>query len=629
MRFRLTLFLLILNAALFFGIWSLERSDSEGGDKPHASIAFSVLQIEGKNIEKPRILKLENNRWRIVSPIDWPANLFAVNRIKNQLEFLDKEASFSLDEVKKHGHSLSEYGLDDPAYVFKYGNEKKMYALKIGKSAPIGDRIYMLDENGNRIIVVDKEFVDSLIVDIERLRQQFIFEIPRFEVSAFSIRLSVETSDASGKMNFRRIGLIKDGGKWKFETPIVADADTREVNAFLDDICQLSASGFNSVSADNAGFDVSALPATITIQGTNRRQVLLLGGKTKDGSQVYAHLENNPTIFTLDASILKKISDIQTTLREKSFLRFDINQTVGIDISKDGKSLKLRKLKSGVWDVIGSGSDGQTLTSNADLALVNNLLSRLEKAKARQFVNDVPGENLAAYGLTPKCLHITVAQSDQTQRGIRIGSTYKLGGARLMYAASDDSDAVYGISMELSEAASTDFLYYRSRILEILPEKAVVQFLRIMELRNAEPPRAVFEIQSANGDFSKALSLLPQRRSSAAKTLLSFGKRFVIGDYLDAPFSDKGVEAQGQTYPWKYVMEVGVELPGTDSSTQTEILKWHFTKRLGGTVQYGGSAKSDAVYTLSDSCIDALFELTQEYAPPKSVEKPAPDPLKQ
>ena len=76
-------------------------------------------------------------------------------------------------------------------------------------------------------------------------------------------------------------------------------------------------------------------------------------------------------------------------------------------------------------------------------------------------------------------------------------------------------------------------------------------------------------------------------------------------------------------------MEVGVELPGTDSSTQTEILKWHFTKRLGGTVQYGGSAKSDAVYTLSDSCIDALFELTQEYAPPKSVEKPAPDPLEQ
>ena len=206
MRFRLTLFLLLVNVLLFFGIWSLERPDDSDDIRPSDSVAFTVLQIEGKNIDKPRVLKLENNKWRIVSPIDWPANLFAVNRIKNQLEFLDKEANFSLDEVKKHGHALSEYGLEDPAYIFKYGNGKKMYSLKIGKSAPIGDRIYMLDENGGRIIVVDKEFVESLIVDIERLRQQSIFEIPRFEVSAFSIRLPVGASDASGKMNFRRVG---------------------------------------------------------------------------------------------------------------------------------------------------------------------------------------------------------------------------------------------------------------------------------------------------------------------------------------------------------------------------------------------------------------------------------------
>ena len=629
MRFRLTMFLLLVNVLLFFGIWSLERPDDSDDIRPSDSVAFTVLQIEGKNIDKPRVLKLENNKWRIVSPIDWPANLFAVNRIKNQLEFLDKEANFSLDEVKKHGHALSEYGLEDPAYIFKYGNGKKMYSLKIGKSAPIGDRIYMLDENGGRIIVVDKEFVESLIVDIERLRQQSIFEIPRFEVSAFSIRLPVGASDASGKMNFRRVGLIKDGGKWKFETPIVAAADTREVNAFLDDICQLSAIGFNSDPAENTGFDIATLPATITIQGTNRRQVLLLGGETKDGSQIYAHLENNPTIFTLDSSILKKISDIQTTLREKSFLRFDINQTVGIDVSMGGESLKLRKLKSGVWDVIGGGKDGQTLTSNADLALVNNLLSRLEKVRARQFVNDAPGENLSVYGLTPKCLHIVATQSDQSQHGIRIGSIYKLGGARLMYAAADDSDAVYGISMELAEAASTDFLFYRSRVLDVLPDKAKVEFLRIAELQNGGQPRTVFEIQSSNDGFDKALSLLTTRRAAAAKTLLGLGKRFIVGNYIDAPFSEKGVEIEGQTHPWKYVMEVGFELPGTDSSTQTETSKWHFTKRLGGTVQYGGSGKSDAVYTLSDSCIDALFELTQEHVPPKSVEKPALVPLKQ
>ena len=228
------------NAALFFALWSLERDPSAAAPAAD-TVPFTVLEISGRGIDKPRVLKFENNKWRITSPIDWPANLFAVNRIRNQIEFLDREASFSLSEVSKHGHGLAEYGLDDPAYTFRYGNGKKMYTLKIGKSAPVGDRIYMLDQNGDRIIVVDREFVESLVVDTERLRNQNVFDIPRFEVSAFSIRLPSAESAGSMKGNFRRIGLVRDGGKWKFETPIVAAADGNEVEAFLGEICQLPA----------------------------------------------------------------------------------------------------------------------------------------------------------------------------------------------------------------------------------------------------------------------------------------------------------------------------------------------------------------------------------------------------
>ena len=135
MRFRLTIFLILANAALFFALWSLERDPSAAAPAAD-TVPFTVLEISGRGIDKPRVLKFENNKWRITSPIDWPANLFAVNRIRNQIEFLDREASFSLSEVSKHGHGLAEYGLDDPAYTFRYGNGKKMYTLKIGKSAP-------------------------------------------------------------------------------------------------------------------------------------------------------------------------------------------------------------------------------------------------------------------------------------------------------------------------------------------------------------------------------------------------------------------------------------------------------------------------------------------------------------
>ena len=115
MRFRLTVFLIVANAVLFFFIWSLESGRTRARPTKSRSIAFTSLEISGRNIDKPRVIKFENNRWRIVSPIDWKANLFAVNRIKTQLEFIDRKTSFSKDEVLRLGHKLSEYGLDKPA----------------------------------------------------------------------------------------------------------------------------------------------------------------------------------------------------------------------------------------------------------------------------------------------------------------------------------------------------------------------------------------------------------------------------------------------------------------------------------------------------------------------------------
>ncbi len=483
MRFRLTIFLLIANVALFWAMWSLERDPAAAAAAPETA-PFTVLEISGKGIDKPRVLKFENNKWRITAPIDWPANLFAVNRIRNQIEFLDREASFSLSEVTKHGHTLAEYGLDDPAYTFRYGNGKKMYTLKIGKSAPVGNRIYMLDEGGDRIIVVDREFVES----------------PRFEVSAFSVRLPSAESADSLKGNFRRIGLVRDGGKWKFETPIVAAADSNEVDAFLTEICQLSAKSFSNDTAAEAGFEVSALPTTITLEGTNRRQVLLIGGKTKDGSQVYARLEDNPTIFTIDASAVANLANVQTDLRDKSVMRFDLNTVKSLEISKGGKTLRFGKLKGGVWDVIGEDKNGASITSKADSAALASLLLKLSKIRVRKFVSDAPGENVAPYGFTPNSLKITATDSDGTVSALDVGGFFGSGNERLVYAKTGNSDAIFGIPRDIVKLADTDFMKFRSKIVEMLPENAVITSLKISDIA---AKKTLFEISAfaAADDF--------------------------------------------------------------------------------------------------------------------------------
>jgi len=617
MRLRFTVLLLLANAALFTAIWSLEREPAPEARRAE-SVPFTTLEISGKGIDKPRVLKLENNRWRIVSPIDWSANLFAVNRIRNQIEFLDKEASFPLSEIKSRGYKLSEYGLDDPAYTVKYGNDKKSYVLKIGKSAPAGDRVYMLDEANGRIVVVDREFVESLVVDTERLRNQNVFDIQRFEVSAFSVRLPSAAPDTPLKGDFRRVGLVRDGAGWKFETPIVAAADSNEVDAFLGEICKMPAKSFPNISPAEAGFEVSALPTTLAIEGTNRRQVLLLGGKTKDGSQVYARLEDNPTVFTLDASIMPMLSEAQTTLREKSALKFDISKVAGLDISRAGSSLKFGKLKSGVWDVVGAGENGKPETFAADAAAVNRILILLSRARIRKFVSDAPGENVARYGIKPDSLRIAVTEADGQPRGLTFGSRYSEGGAGFVYARADGSEAVFGISDEILSAAGTDILAFRSKIVGALPEKASVKSLLV---RSKEGGKTLFKIEPQDGDFSRAFAELPVRKRNSAKKLLEYARSFAAKSYAGFGFDPNGASAGGKLIPWEYELVVGYEVRGTGAAV-AESASWLFTKRLGGTTQYGGSAAHSATFLLENALIDSLFELLQDSIVSETLKKP-------
>ncbi len=623
MRLRLTIFLIFANIALFFLIRWFERAPSV---EPRSTdlVQFTTLEISGKNIDKPRVLKFENNRWRIVSPIDWSANLFAVNRIRNQIEFLDKEASFPLSELKARGYKLSEYGLDAPAYTIKYGNGKKMYTLKIGKSAPVGNRVYMLDEQASKIIVVDKEFVESFVIDTERLRNQNVFDIPRFEVSAFSVRLPSKESNGALKGNFRRVGLIRDGVDWKFETPIVAAADSNEVTAFLGEICGMAAKSFTGDNVADTGFELSALPTTLTIEGTNRKQVLLIGGKTKDGSRVYARLEDNPTVFTIDASILKMLSDIQTSLRDKSVARFDVSKVVSMDISKDGNALKFGKLKSGVWDVIGKGKNGATETYPADAATINKILLALKKSRVRSFVSDAAGENVERYGITADALHIVVTQSDGEKCGLTVGKSYLSDGARLTYIRVDGTNSVCGISDDISEMLGTNLLDYRSRILQSLPEKSMLTSVTLTDLSTGN---VVFKISSKNGDFNDAMSKFDIRQRSAAKKLLDYARNFTVKRYTKNDSTNRGIVVGGKRIPWAYSLKADYEVQGTES-TVSESFTCFLTKRLGGLTQYGGAEKSDSTFLLENQLIDSLFELSQNSIVENELKKSEVNPPK-
>lgn len=623
MRFKLTIILLAANLLMLLSLWYLEYTPSLNIIRDGGGFAdFSSLEITGKNLDKPRILKFENNRWRIVSPIEWTANFYALSRIRNQLEFLDKETSFEIDDLEKHGQTLADYGLEDPVLTFKYGDGKNVRELKIGKNTPVGDKVYMQDVSSGRIIVADKTLAENLSNDIDLLRGQNVFEIPRFEISSFSIRLPLGDSKIPLRSDLRRVGLVKDGDSWNFETPIAAHADSGEVNSFLDMLENVTARSFAPPNAVNTGLDVANLPTSITLQGTNRNQTLFLGNLLPNGTLRYARLDGNPTVFMVDASLFKNLGKIQTDLRDKAFLKFDELNLDEIDISSPASSVKLKKINIGEWDAIGKNSSDALETVPADFALVNSIISKLKAVRAREFVTDARGEDAKRFGFDTPTLKISLRQSNGAVQTLIAGLPFNNSENELLYVSMAGSPSVYGISPNILRGIPSDILSCKSRILSVLPEKAEVRKIALSDIGG----KVLFEAVPAGSGWGDAFASLPDSERSSAVKILDAVKKFTVQKYLDVPFGENGVKIGGKDFAWKYRLSAEIAMAGTGGS-KTELKSWLLSEREGGRTQYGASPDQKAVFEIPQSLIDAVSCFTIGKNEPDIFKTPAPKPL--
>ena len=122
MRFKFTIFLLALNAISFGLITYLNHKAGQidssisglSGQIGRELIDADRIELHGRGIETPRILRRKGSTWYLLEPMQWSANYFAINRILNQLQFLEEEASFPVDDIEKTGQSLADYGLENP-----------------------------------------------------------------------------------------------------------------------------------------------------------------------------------------------------------------------------------------------------------------------------------------------------------------------------------------------------------------------------------------------------------------------------------------------------------------------------------------------------------------------------------
>jgi hypothetical protein len=146
----------------------------------------------------------------------------------------------------------------------------------------------------------------------------------------------------------------------------------------------------------------------VTTDSTPPKFTLLLGDDTPTSGGLYAQVDGNPRVFTLENYLKSNFEKTLFDLRDRRALTLDADQLQKISVDAKGKKWTLEKNPEGVWDLV------LPPAVRADRFAVDGLVSQL-RGLTMQSVAAEDKANPGAYGLGSPELQLQLTGSGGTQ----------------------------------------------------------------------------------------------------------------------------------------------------------------------------------------------------------------------
>ena len=641
MRTKVTLVLIFLNFALFYYIFWLRGGIDDPVDTSRL-LGPETTNIQSLVIKTPNAttrLDLHADAWYLTSPVTWPASPYAVRGILTELQNLNTEATFTVQELAKSGQTIADFGLETPALVIEFtpgpasGTTVAPIQLRIGKPTPVANRLYILSPDGQRVHVVNHRLAEMLSLPLNELRSADLFNIAVFEALALTLEPPV-----GERVRFRRVN-----DRWNLESPITTRANKTAADIVIGELRALQVKTFVAAAEADTARTLLANPILrITLEGNKRSETLLLGPPAPTAtpsaapatpasaanpaestttpagpSQIYYALmqadastsapTEKPTVFTVAVpdDLLAKLRNAQSSLREKRILDFDPATLTTITLSPEFvlQRLETPAAATSAWQIVGRAADQSLQPAPADAQIMERLIGDLSRLEAEEFI-DVPSEaDKENFGFTRPVRTITLTTRAQNSDApvsteLQIGS----GANRNTYAKLTTQSYIYRVSSEIVRNTPLSALYYRERLLRDLPASTPITAIKIID-QTTDPVTVLFETSLPIATTSP---LAPKDRK-ATETLVAQLRTLRAKNFVANEFP-KTVFTAGEERPWKYRLEATIA-PPSGQDTRAAVSTLLFTERSGGTTQLAGSPDFNVVFEVEQPLLDSLFTL--------------------
>ncbi len=397
----------LVAVALGAWIWFYERPAmlAEGG--PDKLIVFEVDDIDSVELSYPDGRDLQVRRrdgqWRMVKPVDYPADPEAVTNLIKAIADLELERRLPAGDTE----DLGEYGLaprgETVTVALGTRSGRSLPAIEVGRTTPVGFSAFVRLADSREVALVPLLFHTGVRKEAFDLRDKRVLPEARPEL----VR-AVRVAHADNTMR-----LVRERDHWQLAEPIEDSADARSVEALLRTIESVAAIQFlDEAAADEAvmGFQTPRLVLDVELEG-GRSTGLVVGNANPDNPPGYfVRRTDDGQVFKVGEESAVRLAESPAAYRDRHLLRCDFDSLVRVRFadSRRGTFTLQRNAPGQPW-TIDPAIEGVTVRAPA----VERLLGGMAAMEAEQIVRDDVGdsETRTVYGLDRPVVEVVAVQA--------------------------------------------------------------------------------------------------------------------------------------------------------------------------------------------------------------------------
>jgi hypothetical protein len=282
-----------------------DKSPFDFRDK--AALQFDQTSVTSLELASAaQTIRLEKNgeEWKLVKPIQAPADFVSVNGVIGQLQSAQMTA---LKDRPEDLEDLKQYGLDKPAVVATIGAGASAVTFELGKEADTGS-VWARDPAKAAVFSTNNGVAMELQKKVEDFRRKEVFDFRPFNTTRFEMTRGKETRA------FERVKGTGDKAvdTWKQVAPAAKTVDSSNFEGALLDFSNLRAESFAAASGAGTGHNNPAAVIVVKFDDGKKEERVVIGTA---GSGVFATRADQPGALKVEAgkyeAAVKKLDAIQ------------------------------------------------------------------------------------------------------------------------------------------------------------------------------------------------------------------------------------------------------------------------------------------------------------------------------